>query len=679
MKHRIISTITALSLSAALFCGGNAVYAAEGSSGTLYIQSDPVPQEVTDYAKDIFRTISKSEMEYLGLSDEKAENAVLGAGFRANPVEGYTNIAVCYYFPVLSGGEISAVLNVIINDDGDYGFEFGQNAWISALNELNTDHTIPAEIYVSPYAYYAITDSSAEMLSYTYGTTDKELNSDMERAVEDHKKADKDDVVLVYGEDISGIAVSTPDDLKKMKSNGDYVLVCDIDMSDVTWRGISGFSGTLDGNGHEISGLTSEHYGLFSSLKSGAEIKDLKLTDVYITSKYKSIGAVAGTITGGADVTIDNCFVSGVVASCRTKFGQSQTSYAGSIVGLNNSANAVISNCYSNAVVASERYIGGIVGVNKGTVTDCGFGGQTVCSYNVFELVERGGEKDDAYCYPYAVGGIAGINSGKISGCLNFSDRIDVGKYYGGIAGLQKKGGSITKCVNRSAVPYDDEMTGGLIAGYASKSSVISDNYSIKPTNATASNDVGKGKTNSVSYSVSDKSFGKLSSFKRLGTGWSIVNGMPVPVSLTEYVSEERLYEIKGDSLVSTSVKYSKLEKLPENRVQALKEDFVKYKSDVWNGLSADDMAIISYFGTYNGCEVVIMYPMLGAATSDMQYIEVGGYTITVGSGSFEILLHKDNSFIGIKEAYDAGYLSDEDIAAIAFYSENYEYRADMT
>lgn len=678
MKHRIISTITAISLSAALFCGGNAVYAAEDSSGTLFIQSDPVPEAVTEYAKDIFANISKSEMKYLGLSDKEAENAVLGAGFRANPVDGYTDIAVCYHFPVLCDGEISAVLNVIINDDGEYGFEFGQDAWISALNDLNTDHNIPTEIYVSPYAYYAVTDSSAEMLSYTYGTTDKELNSDMEKAVKDHKKADKDDIVLAYGDDISGIAISTPDDLKRMKSYGDYVLVSDIDMSDVTWRGISGFSGTLDGNGHEISGLTSEKYGLFSSLKSGAEIKDLKLTDVYIASKYKNVGAVAGTIPANSDVTIDNCFVSGVVASCRTKFGQSQTSYAGSIVGMNNSSSAVISDCYSNAVVASEKYIGGIVGANKGTITDCGFGGQTVCSYNVFELVERGGEKDDAYCYPYAVGGIAGINSGRISGCLSFSDRIDVGKYYGGIAGYQKKSGSITKCVNKSAVPFDDEMTGGLIAGYASKSSVLTDNYSIKPTNTTVSNDVGKGKTNSVSYAVSDKNFDKLSSFKRLGTGWSIVNGMPVPDSLTGYVTAERLFEIKGDSLVRTLVKYSKLEKLPDERVQALKEDFVKYKSDVWKDLSADDMAIINYFGTYNGCEVVIMYPALGAATSDMQYIEVGGYTIIVGSGSFEILLHKDSSFIGIKEAYEAGYLSDEDIAAIAFYSENYEYRADM-
>ncbi|MGN0695418.1 MAG: hypothetical protein ACI4J5_01485 [Oscillospiraceae bacterium] len=678
MKHRIFSAITAISVSAALFCGGTPVYAAEGSSGTLYIQSDPVPAAVTEYAKDMFGTISKSDMKYMGLSDEEAKNAVLGAGFRANPVDGYTNLAVCYHFPVLSGGDIAAVLTVNIEYDGEYSFQFGQDAWISALNDLNTDYTIPAEIYVSPYAYYAVTDSSAEMLSYSYGTDKEDLGSDMEKAVKDHKKADKDDIVLAYGEDISGIAVSTPADLKSMKSYGDYVLVCDIDMSDVTWRGISSFSGTLDGNGHEISGLISEHYGLFCSLKSGAEIKDLKLTDVYITSKYTNIGAVAGTILSGADVTIDNCFVSGVVASCRTKFGKSSTSYAGSIVGISNSSKAVISDCYSNAVVASEKYIGGIVGANKGTVTNCGFGGQTVCSYNVFELAARNGEKDDAYSYPYAVGGITGTNSGRISSCLNFSDRIDTGNYYGGIVGYQHKTGSVTKCVNKSAVPYDDEMTGGLIAGYASKSSAVTDNYSVKPTNATVSNDVGKGKTNSVSYAVSDKNFGKLSGFKRLGTGWSIVSGMPVPDSIAEYVTSERLYEIKGDSLVRTSVKYTKLEKPSDDRIAALKKDFAAYKSGVWKDLSADDMAIICYYGTYNGCEVVIMYPMLGAMTDDMQYIEVGGYTITVGSGSFELLLHKGSTFIGIEEAYASGYLSDEDIAAIAFYSENYEYRADM-
>lgn len=477
-------------------------------------------------------------------------------------------------------------------------------------------------------------------------------------------------------DNISVVSVSTPEELKSMKSDGNYILANDIDMTDVKWQGIKNFSGTFDGNGHEITGLTSEYYGLFSSLQSGAVVKNVRLTDVYITSKFKSIGAVAGAIPGGADVTVDNCFVSGVVASCRTKFGQSATSYAGSIVGANNSKNAVISNCYSNAVVASEKYIGGIVGVNKGTVTSCGFGGQTVCSSNVFELAERNGEKDDSYSYPYAVGGIASINSGKIDGCLNSSDRIDVAKYYGGIVGFQQKSGSITKCVNASAVPADDEMTGGLIAGYASKSSAVSDNYSVKPTNTTVSNDIGKGKTDSVSYAVSDERFGRLSSFKRLGSGWKIVDNMPVPESISEYVTADKLYEIKGDSLVRTSVKYTKLEALSDSQISALKQDYAAYKAD--GNFTADDYMVLSYFGTYNGCEVVIMFPELGIATLDMQYIEVGGHTIVVGSGSFEIMLHKGGSFIGIEEAYEAGYLSDEDIAAIAFYSENYEYRADM-
>lgn len=491
--------------------------------------------------------------------------------------------------------------------------------------------------------------------------------------------ADKGGDIKTDGADsnnISVISISTPEDLKNMKSDGNYILANDIDMTGVTWRGIKDFSGTFDGNGHEIKGLTSEYYGLFSTLQSGAAVKNVKLTDVYITSKFKSIGAVAGTIPSGADVTVDNCFVSGVVASCPTKFGKPTKSFAGSIVGVNSSEKAVISNCFSNAVVASEKHIGGIVGMNSGTVKSCGFGGQTVCSGNVYELAERNGEKDDSYSYPYSVGGIAGINKGSISGCLNSSDRIDIGQYYGGIVGYQQKSGSITKCVNASAVPADDEMTGGLIAGYASKSSIVSDNYSVKPTSNTVSNDIGKGKTDSVSYAVSDEKFGKLSCFKRLGSGWSIVNDMPVPESISEYVTAERLYEIKGEKLVSISEKYQKLTALSESQINALKKDYAAYKAD--DNFTADDYMVLRYFGTYNGCEVVIMFPELGIATLDMQYIEVGGHTIVVGSGSFEVMLHKGGSFIGIEEAYEAGYLSDEDIAAIAFYSENYEYSADM-
>lgn len=70
------------------------------------------------------------------------------------------------------------------------------------------------------------------------------------------------------------------------------------------------------------------------------------------------------------------------------------------------------------------------------------------------------------------------------------------------------------------------------------------------------------------------------------------------------------------------------------------------------------------YYGTYNDCEAVIMYG-LGNVTCDMKFITVAGYEFVLSSGSYDIMLHKDSSFIDIRTAYDKGYLTDEDIGQI--------------
>ena len=354
-----------------------------------------------------------------------------------------------------------------------------------------------------------------------------------------------------------GTPISTPQELMDMRPDGNYYLACDIDMLDVKWKSVSDFSGHFNGNGYTISSLYSETYGLFSTLKSGAVVENVTLSDVYIASKNKKVGAVASVIKSSEkNIKIDNCFVSGVVASCRTKFGRETRSTAGSIVGMNNSSSAVISNCYSNAVTAAERTAGGIVGTNRGTVKNCGFGGEIVNSYNVFELVTNDGIKNDDWAYLYASGGIAGFNYGTISDCFSSSERIDAAMYYGGIAGVLQNGGSITRCVNSSEILYDD-ATGGLIAGYAAKKSTVSNCYSKKPTDSNVQNDIGKGKSGTVTYAVSSDKYGKISSFKRLGDGWVIHGGEPVPKSIKKFISNQpkykQVYKVKGESLVSAS------------------------------------------------------------------------------------------------------------------------------
>lgn len=364
--------------------------------------------------------------------------------------------------------------------------------------------------------------------------------------------------VLCFGVNASAskeTAVRTPEQLMNMERDGAYYLAGDIDLSGVKWKPISDFSGILDGNGHAVYGLTSETYGLFSTLSSGAEIKNVMLREAYITSKYKTVGGIVSVIPSGADVTIDNCYVSGVVASCRTKFKQNTSSTAGAIVGKNNSSSAVISSCYSNAVVTSERTVGGIAGVNRGTIKSCGFEGQLGSSYNVYELgCDENGLKTELYQYLYCVGGIAGFNYGRITNSYSACTRVEIGTYYGGIVGVLQNGARVSYCVNSSEVPYDDLNTaGGLIAGYASYKSEISNCYTKAPTNVTVENDVGKGREDTVTYGVTEDKYDKISSFKRLDDDWTIWDGAPKLKKLNYYFTMTApVYEIKSERLVRT-------------------------------------------------------------------------------------------------------------------------------
>jgi len=122
---------------------------------------------------------------------------------------------------------------------------------------------------------------------------------------------------------------------------------------------------------------------------------------------------------------------------------------------------------------------------------------------------------------------------------------------------------------------------------------------------------------------------------------------------------------------VVVQIEYPALTPLTIDENEKLKEDFAKYKSSVWTNPTSDEMAVMNYYGKYNGNEVVVMYGIEYEMTDDMKEVNVGKYTFELPSGSLEILLHTDNDFIDIQTAYATGYLSDEDIAAIYYYSTN--------
>lgn len=131
------------------------------------------------------------------------------------------------------------------------------------------------------------------------------------------------------------------------------ILAADIDMSGVSWAGIStsslAYTGIFDGRGHTLSNLTGTE-ALFAY--NAGTIKNVRLTNVSISRGGNNLGAVAGLNTG----TIFNCVTSGTVTLTS---GNS----VGGIAGYNNSG--TVAGCYSDCSVSGGNP-GGLIGSNYG-------------------------------------------------------------------------------------------------------------------------------------------------------------------------------------------------------------------------------------------------------------------------------------------------------------------------
>ena len=78
--------------------------------------------------------------------------------------------------------------------------------------------------------------------------------------------------------------------------------------------------------------------------------------------------------------------------------------------------------------------------------------------------------------------------------------------------------------------------------------------------------------------------------------------------------------------------------------------------------VTLEDISVSRYYGIYSGCEIVYMRDPLIDTTGERKVV-VAGYSITLGS-SRKLYVHKDAHFYTLNEAYDAGYITTEDVEA---------------
>ena len=251
---------------------------------------------------------------------------------------------------------------------------------------------------------------------------------------------------------------------EEWKSDINITLTDDIDLTGIDWTPIGidynhRYTGTFDGGGHTITGLTvtgsDQYVGLFGHIGSGGKVMNVTLKDVKIESNHSSgyVGGVAGWSYG----TLENCSVSGSVS------GSGSSSDVGGVVGYQ--IGGSITGCSSSATVKGTQRAGGMAGVtNSGaSLTGCYATGDVTLVSN-----------DIGTCF---AGGVVGNNgsSSTLKACYAWGSVTGSGSgtvYAGGVTGSNDLG-TLTACYHaKGTVSGPDGTTGG-VAGRNFKDSMF--------------------------------------------------------------------------------------------------------------------------------------------------------------------------------------------------------------
>ncbi len=235
-------------------------------------------------------------------------------------------------------------------------------------------------------------------------------------------------------------------------------LTDNIDLTGIDWTPIGidynhQYTGTFDGGGHTISGLTvtgsDQWAGLFGYIDKDGTVKNVVLENVQITSdnQYAYVGGVSGYSEGN----IENCSVSGSVSGNSNSNGTSNC--VGGVVG--QQYGGTITECSSSAIVDGRNEVGGVAGkTNSATLTACYATGDVTAertpTNNTYAGGVVGSNLSSTLIACYATGSVTGTGTG--TGSI----------YVGGVTG-DNFASTLTACYHaKGTVSGPDGATGGV-------------------------------------------------------------------------------------------------------------------------------------------------------------------------------------------------------------------------
>ena len=177
------------------------------------------------------------------------------------------------------------------------------------------------------------------------------------------------------------------------KTDINITLTADIDLTGKDWTPIgtdydNSYTGTFDGGGHTITGLTvttnDEYAGLFGYLgnfgNAAGTVKNVVMDGIQITCNHRL--GYAGGVAGFSWGTIENCSVSGSISG---------TVSVGGVVGVQR--DRPITGCSSSATVKGTLNVGGVAGQTSfgATLTACYATGNVIIEIDRTQNISGGG------------------------------------------------------------------------------------------------------------------------------------------------------------------------------------------------------------------------------------------------------------------------------------------------
>jgi len=285
--------------------------------------------------------------------------------------------------------------------------------------------------------------------------------------VREFKKGDAEQFIeyVPLASDVT--VIKTKSDLTTWAANAaaqTVVLANDIDMKGESWSSVDNFTGTFNGNGYAIKGLTAPLFGTTS-----ATIKGVHLVDVDITATTPVFGALVCTYSG---TSLSHCSVSGEIKVNKTytHFGGvvGQISSTPTVSDLHNKANITFLKTTTPIELSGAVYFGGCFGVAQGSVSDCSNSGDITINSDI--NLTTGSWKN------LNIGGLSGRfnNNTTVYNCENSGDIDFYGKYSvtrvtcGGIV-ADMRAGDLDGITNSGVITF---RNGSEITGCTSNSNI---------------------------------------------------------------------------------------------------------------------------------------------------------------------------------------------------------------